>query len=226
VPKIKCKFSIQGCGIEEREDVMRIHEKECPYRIVKCLNASCKEEVSLFGLLDHLQSKHLLHRSTSQGFYQGEYPIKKECFLQGGCWGKNLIEYQNKKFLAFFMRNHGSGLWYTGVYILGTEEEASQFKFSINMSGPDGNGLMLSSSVSSIDVPIEDLIKSGSVGSFTDFIAKNILDEESKKISYHVEIKSLEEKRNVKRAKGKTSSSVPKKKPKIVNDENNRIQRI
>ncbi len=102
----------------------------------------------------------------------------------------SLIKHQGKDFLNVFTRSQGTGMWYTWVYLLGSEMEAAQYKFtfSIKLSDKDKHGLVFSSTVSSVDVPFNDVIKGGSVGCFTDFVARTVWDEKTNRMNFKLQV--------------------------------------
>ncbi len=177
VVKVKCKFSNHGCIVEQADDNIKSHEKECPYREIKCVGIYCKEVISHFRLLEHINEKHSLSPKTSlQGLRTGNYSVTEAEFHRNSSWRMGIIKYQGKDFLTVFLRNQGAGLWYTWVYMLGTEKEAAQYKFTLRLPEKEKHGLVFSSTVSSVDIPIDDVIKGGFVGCFTDFVARTIWD--------------------------------------------------
>ena len=55
----KCSFTEYGCLEEEKlPKDMILHEKDCFYRVVKCLYSRCIEEISLSGFMEHFREKH------------------------------------------------------------------------------------------------------------------------------------------------------------------------
>jgi hypothetical protein len=224
---IRCKFSKHGCNIEDADESIKSHETECVYREIQCVNMFCKEKVTVFRLLEHLDEKHgPLGEATLKGLRLINYMVTENYFHKSRAWKMGKVKYQGKDFLTVFLRNHGVGLWYTWMYMIGTEKEAAQYKFTITLPSQEKPELVFSSTVSSVDLSSNDVIKRGSVGCFTDFVARSVWNEKTRRMSFKFQITSaktqadrLTTTRNGKRGKQKKPSPhVPEKQLKINNE--------
>ena len=65
----------EDCPIEKLLPELRIHERECKYRIVICPNLDCGDKVSFDGLFDHIKNGHPLVEKLN------EFPIAKKIRL-------------------------------------------------------------------------------------------------------------------------------------------------
>ena len=63
------------CPIEKLLPELKIHERECKYRIVTCPNFECGDKVTFDGLLDHIKNGHILVEKFN------EFPIAKKIKL-------------------------------------------------------------------------------------------------------------------------------------------------
>jgi len=55
---ISCKYGEAGCDWSNVLDETLLHEEDCHFRPIKCLVMSCKADITLHGLENHMTEKH------------------------------------------------------------------------------------------------------------------------------------------------------------------------
>ena len=138
----KCAFADQGCVEDEKlpEDMI-LHEKECQFRLIKCLGIrKCDEMVSMADYLDHFKLKHPIDGKigdTNGMTATVPLQIPKDMGLREGMFfGLRFIR-SKKHYFAFRLMIDGPGFFSIYVYILGsqTDIEDEEYECRIVVEG-------------------------------------------------------------------------------------------
>merc|ERR1711976_149922 len=138
---VKCKH---GCPANEMSLAeMTEHEKQCSYRLVKCVNHGCDEKIRLTDLIDHFRSKHTNVDDVKSKIFDSDQVITSISFSGQGHGFSNPVRYflkfmkcQDQDFATIIkmdLKNFG----YVYNFIVGSEEDADGYKCRVEVSNPD-----------------------------------------------------------------------------------------
>ena len=129
----KCNFEENGCTEPEKlPEEMTQHEKQCYFRVVKCIKSGCKDTFVLAEGIEHLAQKH------------PEIPLNKTSFVEHSGTFNRISEKDGKKstwklihmlcrdrHFLITRRQDKNGYFTMSVYILGSEEESKEYTCNI-----------------------------------------------------------------------------------------------
>jgi len=150
-----CKYEQNGCKIQVTLKEIVLHEYSCKYRLVSCPRYSCRKEVPLAKLIEHMYNNDKC--VTTKRFYN-RLPSTGSCFG----WRVKHLEYLGRDFflVAHEDRNKICSFYVT---LAGTKEEALEFRATVNISVEGDKSF--------------DLSCKGPVGSIDDIPEPNNCDE-------------------------------------------------
>ena len=114
--------------------------------------------------------------------------MKREDSFQRNVWKLTHIKFVDCDFISTLYRDHEKEMQYIWVYVIGPEDVAKNFEFSVQIPSDGDKHQLFRNVVSPIDVKFDNVIKKGSVCCLTDFTMSQILDPDGKKITYHLKI--------------------------------------
>ena len=190
VELLNCPFSDHGCTLQfEKFDLLR-HKIHCNYREVPCITYSCQKRITLSKVKEHLEEKHSVKLHN--------LPIQKlkssiiVAYRSSSSWTLGPIACFGKDFYLTFYRSHQEEMWYILVFMIGSQEEASPYLFTVRLNPDSKVYEQFNSIVTSMDTPLSEAVKIGSVCCFTDFNVKRWTIDG--KLHYHLNIKDLNSK--------------------------------
>ena len=146
----KCAFTEYGCLIDEKlpED-MRLHEKECQFRLVKCYDWKCKEYVPVSDYVDHCLIKHNKGETfealnSRMAFVTIKSRLSHMKTADGG-WKKGdasprFIKTRNHTFVVRVEFDQ-QGFMYVYIFILGSQRDidAEEYYCKVSVKHPKKN---------------------------------------------------------------------------------------
>ena len=190
------------------------HEKECLYRLVRCVDLACHDKVPFVNLLDHMSNDHEREDfvNAEGSSYKSHFIVHDEDFSREIMWISDHLMLDGRHFFRECCRN-ADGLWFIWVYLLGSRKEAENYHYNIKIYSEDKvcicqidhlmqyqiellqeEELAYKGKVLSLDVPKEKLASLGAGLVFPDVTAKHFWTKG--KIHYSVAVTS--KKSNVK----------------------------
>ena len=143
----KCSF--EECNVELLKTEIDAHEKDCRFRLVKCVFlCSCAEKVPLEKILPHIDACYASPKNadfkmtainTNKYLKEYEIQIREECFDCSAYFITCLRAHQHN-FYVEIMRRNRNGMWWMWnfwVYFIGSQQEA-QFWSKFIIENPDG----------------------------------------------------------------------------------------
>jgi hypothetical protein len=133
-----CIFSDHGCTIELLKPDLDNHEKECLYRLVRCVDLACGEKIPFAGLLDHRANDHEREDfvNAEGSTYRSHFIVHEADFNREIMWISDHLVLDGRHFFRECCRN-ANGLWFIWVYLLGTVKEADTYVYSIKITSED-----------------------------------------------------------------------------------------
>lgn len=133
-----CKFCDYGCTIEMMKSDLESHEKECLYRLVRCVDLACNEKVPFAGLLDHMTNDHEREDfvNAEGSTYRSHFIVGEDDFSREVMWISDHLMLDGRHFFRECCRQ-ANGLWFIWVYLLGTHKEAENYIYSIKITSED-----------------------------------------------------------------------------------------
>ena len=215
----QCRFSDHGCTVELMKNDLDTHEKECLYRLVKCVDLACHEKVPFIKLLDHMSNDHEREDfvNAEGSSYKSHFIVHDEDFAREIMWISDHLMLDGRHFFRECCRN-ADGLWFIWVYLLGSSKEAENYQYSIKINSEDKEEeLAYKGKVLSLDVSKEKLASLGVGLVFPDVTAKHFWAKG--KIHYSVVVSSKKSASKSKSSKGESSNNVPKENAKCSKKE-------
>lgn len=169
-----CKYFEQNCAIELMKADLEVHEKECLFRLVHCVDLACHQRVPFVKLLDHMANDHEREDfvNADGSHYRSHFIVHEEDFAREIMWISDHLHLDGRHFFRECCRN-SNGLWYIWVYLLGTPKEAEQYVYQIKITSEDKEEeLAYRGRVVSLDIPKEKLTTRGSGLIFPDATAR------------------------------------------------------
>lgn len=117
---------------------LEAHEKECLYRLVRCVDLACHERVPFAGLLDHMANDHEREDfvNAEGSIYRSHFIVHEEDFSREIMWISDHLTLDGRHFFRECCRN-ANGLWFIWVYLLGTYKEAENYIYTIKITSED-----------------------------------------------------------------------------------------
>jgi len=215
LPEIRhgCKFSDQGCNFEDTPTPLGCHEeKDCNYRLINCTILTCKTQVSLAKLMDHLEIMHMREevlRQTEPSNHLITY-VPRAHFQRSPFWGPHHIKIKDNHFFVHCWRRSRSdaggmstsmmipkppGRWHIWVNMLASQQKCEEYIFTAKISG---QGTMWKEEVSLTgpcippDYSKEKVAEYKTCLIFTDAHAKRLLANGHIKIDVRIESVNVE----------------------------------
>jgi hypothetical protein len=185
-----CAFSDHGCTVELMKADLEAHEKECLFRLVRCVDLACNEQVAFASLLEHMSNDHEREDfvNAEGSTYASHFIVHEEDFAREIMWISDHLMLDGRHFFRECCRS-ANGLWFIWVYLLGTPKEAENYVYSIKITSKDKEEeLAYKGKVISLDVAKEKLAGLGSGLVFPDATAKHFWT--NLKIHYAVAVTS------------------------------------
>lgn len=157
------------------------HNRKCAFRPIPCIfNHNCKAMVPHHGFLLHLQS-HFLTPNFTKYLTTTVYLHEETFQLNSDTWMPKWLRIReyDANFFLMLKRSKGAipgvneGCWLCWVWMMGSQEEASQFFYEIDVFKEDRkiSGTFTTQSIRSSPA---DIVATKSCLSFTDQVAKHI----------------------------------------------------
>jgi len=182
-----CKFSDQGCQVEMMQTLLKEHEKECPFRLVNCVDLACQQRISVSKLLNHLENDHETEDfvRVEGGEYNSHFIVHEEDFSKSIMWISDQLRFDERYFYRECCRSK-EGLWYIWIYLLETEQcKVADYICRISIRSADGEEELSSKCFPlSLDLTKENVSESGKGLVFTDTTAR--LFWQDNKVRYSV----------------------------------------
>jgi len=170
-----CKFEVYGCGREESTTALESHEKECPYRLVRCFWLQCKTRGPMHELLQHKKEFHRLTEYWPRKHLASSFVIVPSVFEMEECYAPKHIEVEGRQFFQELWRCI-NGHWFMWVYMMGSKTECDKYTFTVKLVSPDRNlELMHRDSCIPLDVTKEEIAEVRNCLTFTDNTAKRLI---------------------------------------------------
>ena len=127
---IPCEFKTYGCSVEIQYKDKEGHEKVCKYRPYICPYIECDHKLAAGAVVDHVSSAHREECRRSDGPEITASMILIGMYFGGdGAWSPRVITCFGKTFFDVALtRDRWLHHW---VWLLGEEEEASQYLYEI-----------------------------------------------------------------------------------------------
>jgi len=170
----QCRFNEHGCTVELMKSELEVHEKECLYRLVRCVDLACHNKVPFIGLLDHMTKGHECEDfvNADGSVYRSHFIVNEEDFSREIMWISDHLTLDSRHFFRECCRD-ANGLWYIWVYLLGTQKEADNYIYTIKITSEDKEEeIAYRGKVLSLDVPKEKLSTIGAGLIFPDATAR------------------------------------------------------
>ena len=132
----KCSFTEYGCLADEKipEDML-LHEKECNFRLVKCL--LCAEDVPVSDHFDHCKLKHQSHHTSLDQHLPFKFRIHSQRLQTPGGFraviSKPRFIKGEKQSFAMNIKGDESGYLCVNVFILGTQADIDNEKYQCKL---------------------------------------------------------------------------------------------
>ena len=132
----KCKFVEYGCTFEDTMKPLECHELDCQYRLVNCVHLTCKIQISMAHLFEHMQKEHnRIVENTVLNEYQrikSSLHVKTEDFIEEGIWKPAHIKFEDKHFFLESWRST-TGQWSFWVYMIGSKEACDEWTYTMKL---------------------------------------------------------------------------------------------
>ena len=114
------------------------HEKECLYRLVRCVDLACHDKVPFVNLLDHMSNDHEREDfvNAEGSSYKSHFIVHDEDFSREIMWISDHLMLDGRHFFRECCRN-ADGLWFIWVYLLGSRKEAENYHYNIKIYSED-----------------------------------------------------------------------------------------
>ena len=207
---LECSFLEQGCKAVEIEDSAELlaHEKKCRFRLVRCIHPPCQFLVPVNKLVDHItNASHNFNLVTPHNAIHA-LEVKSTITRTGNIgkvdsprvyWNVTHIVIDGnfslgrKHFFAELIQTvAGERDWAFWVYMLGSEEEASAYDYTLTLNSEAHSKLQFHGLCVSVDTDIESLLKDSSdLSSSCLILANNMLVKfiVNRTLSFGVEIR-------------------------------------
>jgi len=189
----KCEFVDYGCTFEETPETLKLHEEDCQYRLVNCIDLSCKTKISMAQLISHVTKDHkeaLL--SPYENPLKFALTVTEEYFEWETTWQTRHITLQDKHFFGEIWRN-SDGLWNLWVYMIGSKRDCKGYTYTIRIFSDDENK-KVESTYTNYCVPLdrskEQVVAQGKCLTITDAAVREFLA--NKRVNYDIIIKSVD----------------------------------
>ena len=130
-----CIHSEFGCRFEETEPELDLHEVDCKYRSVSCVDRHCHSKVSMVDFFDHIKKRHGLTVSSSK-YDKGwkskaslEYCDKE---ITGVVHRPKIVQKNGRTFI-FDCVLKKDGLFLAWVYMLGSKKDCEAYECTIKI---------------------------------------------------------------------------------------------
>ena len=134
----QCRFNDHGCTVELMKNDLESHEKECLYRLVRCVDLACHDKVPFVNLLDHMSNDHEREDfvNAEGSSYKSHFIVHDEDFSREIMWISDHLMLDGRHFFRECCRN-ADGLWFIWVYLLGSRKEAENYHYNIKIYSED-----------------------------------------------------------------------------------------
>ena len=156
---LPCRHSDHGCPAELYSAELSAHESSCPFRPVCCVDIACNAKVPFCRMVDHMSRDHesgdFVHAGGAR--YQSYFIVNDDDFGREIMWISDHLSLDGLHFFRECCRSaegqwHVSGrfrvVWETmvpsfafqvWVYLLGTPEEAAEYRATVRIFLPGTN---------------------------------------------------------------------------------------
>lgn len=117
---------------------LEVHEKECLYRLVRCVDLACHNKVPFVELLNHMKNDHECEDfvNADGSTYRSHFIVHEEDFTREIMWISDHLTLDGRHFFRECCRKE-NGLWFIWVYLLGSQKEADNYVYTIKITSED-----------------------------------------------------------------------------------------
>ena len=128
-----CKYNEHGCEVELITSKLQNHEKNCTFVPVQCPDINCHIKVPISEVIRHLSTMpHFVDRALDKSSHNQHILInhdasalEKDKVIQ--------LDLDGKCFFLEICRVATDGVWLFWVYILGSQKEAMDYKYTLTL---------------------------------------------------------------------------------------------
>jgi len=181
---IPCEYKQYGCRVEIQFKDKEIHERSCKYRPYICPYIECDHKLAFGAVVDHVSIAHREECRRSDGPEITASMILIGMYFGGdGAWSPRVITCFGKTFFDVALtRDRWLHHW---VWLLGEEEEASQFTYEIT-AFKGNTKYVYGSEVASLRTSDDEIVSDGKCLSISDAIGRRLRDGD--KIRYKLKL--------------------------------------
>lgn len=181
---IPCEYKQYGCRVEILFKDKEIHERSCKYRPYICPYIECDHKLAFGAVVDHVSIAHREECRRSDGPEITASMILIGMYFGGdGAWSPRVITCFGKTFFDVALtRDRWLHHW---VWLLGEEEEATQFTYEIT-AFKGNTKYVYGSEVASLRTSDDEIVSEGKCLSISDAIGRRLRDGD--KIRYKLKL--------------------------------------
>jgi len=181
-----CKNFDHGCKVKGLLTTLDEHEKDCTYRFVNCGYLSCKDQVPIEDVVEHLKTDHNLVKFLESEKFEGSFYLHVDS--RRAIRHPRAFKLGDKHFLhECWLREDGQ--WHVWVYMIGSKKECQKHIYTIKIiSSNTRETLTYSGPCVSLDMDKETVAEMGRCLTFPNTIAQRLSVDN--KLMYEGEVKS------------------------------------
>jgi len=181
---IPCEFRTYGCRVEIQYKDKEVHERACKFRPYICPYIECDHKLAFGAVVEHVSTAHREECRRSDGPEITASMILIGMYFGGdGAWSPRVITCFGKTFFDVALtRDRWLHHW---VWLLGEEEEASQYTYEIT-AFKGNTKYVYGSEVASLRTSDDEIVSEGKCLSISDAIGRRLRDGD--KIRYKLKL--------------------------------------
>ena len=189
--ELMCKDADGGCNLELKNEELKKHEAICNFRKVPCNDTSCDEMIVVSKVDKHINEEHQnsfkMNNTHFELFFENN--VLEDEYLDHA-----LMVWTNEKGKTFYPQIYKkSDLWYFWIKALMNPKAAGSFEITAEVKNKiTGFKMMYNGPVISIDLTVEEVLKTGHYLLMNRYIVEKLVaarDKEDSDVNFNFDIK-------------------------------------